>query len=40
VFDEIGDDPDLRVFTSKAVYNYYRKKAARLAVDVRQVSAE
>jgi hypothetical protein len=40
LFDEIGDKPDLRVFTSKAVYDYYRRKAARNASGVRQVSAE
>jgi hypothetical protein len=39
-FEEIGDEPDLRIFTSKAVYNYYRKKATRRAGNVRQVSAE
>jgi hypothetical protein len=37
IFDEIGDKPDLQVFRSQAVYNYYKKKAAKLAVGATQV---
>ena len=37
LFDEIGEKPNLEVFRSPAVYNYYKKKAAKLAVDAKQV---
>jgi hypothetical protein len=38
-FGEIGDTPDLSVFRSKAVYNYYRKKAQNKANNVLEASA-
>jgi hypothetical protein len=38
LFADIGDKPDLTVFRSQAVYNYYRKKAEKLASGAKQVS--
>jgi hypothetical protein len=32
VVDEIGDDPDPTVFKRKAVFDYWRRKAARNAL--------
>jgi tetratricopeptide (TPR) repeat protein len=40
VFAEIGDQPDLSVFRSMAVYNYYRKKAAKKSDRAQQVYAD
>lgn len=38
-FSRIGDNPDLTVFRSRALYNYYRRKAEKLSNRVKQVSA-
>jgi hypothetical protein len=39
LFSRIGDDPDLGVFRSKALYNYYRRKAEKLSNHVKQAAA-
>ena len=40
LFNQIGDEPDLSVFRSMAVYNYYRKKAQRRANRVQEVRVD
>jgi hypothetical protein len=38
-FSRIGDNPDLTVFRSRALYDYYRRKAEKLSNRVKQVAS-